>query len=131
MHKGSCLCGAVTFEVRGPLPMATACHCTRCRKVTGHHEAGVDVPKADVTIGGSENVTWYFSSEKVRRGFCATCGSPLFFDPPLADWIGLMLGAFDGPTGVRIAEHVFVGSKGDYYEICDGAPQYETVPAGR
>ena len=52
----------------------------------------------------------------------------MFFDPPEADWIGLMLGTFDGPTGTKIAEHIFVGSKGDYYEICDGAPQYSTVP---
>lgn len=52
----------------------------------------------------------------------------MFFDPPAADWIGLMLGAFDGPTGTRIADHVHVASKGDYYEICDGAPQHLTVP---
>lgn len=128
MHKGSCLCGAVSFAVQGDIPKASCCHCTKCRKATGHHEAGVDVRKSAVTISGEANVTWYFSSEKVRRGFCSTCGSPMFFDPPAADWIGLMLGAFDGPTGTTVAEHIFVGSKGDYYDIRDGAPQYDTVP---
>jgi hypothetical protein len=128
MGKGSCLCGAVRFEVRGKLPAAVACHCSKCRKAIGHHEAGVDVSKADVTVVGGDNVSWFFSSEKVRRGFCSTCGSPLFFDPPEAEWIGIMLGAFDGPTGTFIAEHIFVGDKGDYYEICDGAPQHATVP---
>lgn len=128
MFRGSCLCGAVSFELHGDMPLATACHCSKCRKATGHHEAGVDVKKADLTIHGEAHLTWYFSSEKVRRGFCSTCGSPLFFDPPEADWIGLMLGVFDGPTSTKIAEHVFVGDKGDYYEICDGAPQYGTVP---
>ena len=39
-----------------------------------------------------------------------------------------MLGSFDGPTGTKIAEHVFVRDKGDYYDICDGVPQHETVP---
>ncbi|GAB5428697.1 MAG: GFA family protein [Devosia indica] len=128
MFRGSCLCGAVSFEMDGGMPRATACHCSICRKATGHYEAGVDVKKSDLTIHGEAHLTWYFSSENVRRGFCSTCGSPMFFDPPEADWIGLMLGAFDGPTGTRIAEHVFVGDKGDYYEICDGAPQYRTIP---
>jgi hypothetical protein len=45
-----------------------------------------------------------------------------------ADWIGLNLGSFDGPTGTKIAQHIFVGDKGDYYDLCDGAPQYDTVP---
>ncbi|HEV7345138.1 MAG TPA: GFA family protein [Devosia sp.] len=128
MPKGSCLCGAVTFTVRGQLPAASACHCTRCRKATGHYEAGVDVKKSDVSIQGIENITWYYSSGKVRRGFCCVGGSPLFFDPPAADWIGLMLGTFDGPTGTKISSHVFVKNKGDYYTISDGVPQYATVP---
>lgn len=128
MHRGSCLCGAVSFVVEGELPEASACHCTKCRKATGHYEAGVDVDRSAVSIIGRANVTWYFSSEKVRRGFCATCGSPLFFDPPEADWIGLHLGSFNGPTGTKIARHIFAGDKGDYYDICDASPQYRTVP---
>lgn len=128
MHRGSCLCGAVSFVVEGALPEASCCHCSKCRKSTGHYEAGVDVDKAAVTITGEANVTWYFSSDKVRRGFCSTCGAPLFFDPPDAHWIGLHLGSFDGATGTRISRHIFVGDKGDYYELCDGAPQYATVP---
>ncbi|MHA6296914.1 GFA family protein [Devosia sp. CAU 1758] len=128
MHSGSCLCGAVSFDVSGPLPMASACHCSMCRKNTGNYEAGVDVKKSAVTIKGGTNITWFRSSEKARRGFCSTCGSPMFFEFLEADLIGLMLGAFDGPTGVRVSEHIFVGNKGDYYDICDGARQYETVP---
>ena len=59
----------------------------------------------------------------MRRGFCATCGSSLFFDPVERDWIGLMLGAFDGPTHTRIGLHIFVADKGDYYDLTDGVPQ--------
>ncbi len=36
MKTGSCLCGGVTFEMRGPLKAITACHCTQCRKQTGN-----------------------------------------------------------------------------------------------
>ena len=81
-----------------------------------------------MTIEGSENITWYHSSQKVRRGFCKTCGSSLFFDPldqDKHDWIGISLGAFDGPTDTKLALHIFVAEKGDYYELEDGLPQNE------
>ena len=125
MHKGSCLCGAVTFEVEGDLPAPDACHCSICRKHSGHYYAGSDVKRTALTIHGEENVTWYWSSEKVRRGFCATCGSSLFFDPPHKDWMAVSMGAFDTPTNTHLAIHIFVANKGDYYDIADGVPQNE------
>lgn len=123
MHRGSCLCGAVSFEVAGALPGPDACHCAQCRKHSGHYFASTDVPRAALTIRGEERITWYQSSEKVRRGFCGTCGSSLFWDPIFKDWIGVAMGAFDGPTGARLGVHIFVSQKGDYYEIADGLPQ--------
>jgi hypothetical protein len=123
VHKGSCLCGAVRFEVSGALPPPDACHCTKCRKVSGHVWASTDVPRQAVAISGADNVTWFQSSEKVRRGFCCTCGSSLFFDPPHKDWIGIAMGAFEQPTDTRLAIHIFVADKGDYYDIADGVPQ--------
>ena len=131
MHRGSCLCGAVRFEVTGALPPPDACHCSRCRKWSGHFSAGADVPRAALTIHGSESVTWFSSSEKVRRGFCSTCGSSLFFDPidrTKHDWIGIAMGAFDLPTETRLAMHIYVADKGDYYEIGDEVPQYQEHP---
>lgn len=129
VHKGSCLCGAVSFEVEGALAAPSACHCTRCRKHTGHYEAGTDAPRSAVTIRGEDSVTWYYSpGEKVRRGFCKTCGSSLFFDIVRVDRLGISMGAFDTPTHAKLELHIFVGNKGDYYEIADGLPQYETIP---
>ena len=123
MPGGSCLCGAVRFEVQGALKPPDACHCTKCRKSSGHYFASTDIPKARLSVTGADNVTWYQSSERVRRGFCRTCGSPLFFDPPARDWIGVAMGAFDGPSGTHLEMHIFVADKGDYYEIADGLPQ--------
>jgi hypothetical protein len=94
-----------------------------CRKHAGHFFVSTDVPRAVVTVHGGENVTWYRSSEKVRRGFCATCGSSLFWDPVEKDWIGIAMGAFEAPTGTRLRIHVHVASKGDYYDIGDDVPQ--------
>lgn len=126
MHQGSCLCGAVSFEVAGELPAPDACHCRMCRKQSGHVFASTDVPRAALTVRGAERVTWFKSSERVRRGFCSVCGSTLFWDPPARDWIAVAMGAFDGATGTRLAKHIFVAEKGDYYELTDGLPQHQT-----
>ena len=121
--KGSCLCGAVTFTVEAPLSNPVACHCSLCRKSSGNFDTSTSVKKADLIINGASLVKWYQSSEKVRRGFCSCCGSRLFFEPIYRDWIGISMGAFDDPTNVNLAMHIFVADKGDYYEIADGQPQ--------
>ena len=124
MHKGSCLCGAVRFEVASELPGPDACHCSQCRKSSGHYFSSTDVPKAAVTVEGEDRVTWYQSSEKVRRGFCGACGSSLVWDPIFRDWIGISMGAFEAPTNTRLAKHIFTADKGDYYDIGeDGVPR--------
>lgn len=126
MHQGSCLCGAVQFAVTGDLPQPNACHCTACRKHSGHFEASVDIPRAALTVTGQDQVKWYQSSEKVRRGFCGVCGSTLFWDPTFHDWTAVAMGAFDTPTQTQLAMHIFVSEKGDYYDIADGLPQNQT-----
>lgn len=123
MHQGSCLCGAVRFTVAGALDAPVACHCAQCRKQSGHFFASTNVPRSALTIDGADNLAWYDSSAKVRRGFCARCGSWLFWDPPARDWISVAMGAFDGATATQLERHIFVAEKGDYYEIADGLPQ--------
>lgn len=123
IKKGSCLCGRVSFTVQGDIKAPDACHCTICRKHSGHYFASTDAPRTAVTIIGEENLTWYHSSEKVRRGFCSHCGCSMFFDPPARDWIGIAMGAFDTPTDTHLEMHIFVAEKGDYYQIADGLPQ--------
>jgi hypothetical protein len=96
--KGACLCGQVSFTVAGNLRAPDACHCVQCRKQSGHYFASTNVPREHLTINGLEKVSWYQSSVSVRRGFCSTCGSFLFWDPPARDWIAIAMGAFDTPT---------------------------------
>jgi len=127
-HEGGCLCGAVCFTVTGDLAPPDACHCTRCRKSSGHFFVSTDVPKARVQVTGEEHLSWFATSARVRRGFCSTCGSQLFWDPVERDWIGVAMGAFETPTATHIGVHVHTADKGDYYEIDDGAPQWGGVP---
>jgi hypothetical protein len=122
-HKGSCLCGSVRFEVAVDLAPPDACHCSQCRRQSGHYWASTDIPRAALTLHGADRLTWFHSSENVRRGFCATCGSFLFWDPVGRDTIAVAMGAFDPPTGTRLARHIFVADKGDYYDIADALPQ--------
>ena len=123
MSPGRCLCGAVRIVVEGELPRPTACHCTACRKHSGHYEASVDIPRTALRIEGEDAVRWHHSSKKVRRGFCGVCGSTLFWDPIGHDWTAVAMGVFDGPTNTSLAIHIFVSEKGDYYEIGDRLPQ--------
>jgi hypothetical protein len=123
MPSGRCLCGAVSFEVAGELRAPDACHCSQCRRQSGHFWASTDVPREALTISGDEKLSWYHSSDRVRRGFCSTCGSALFWDAIGRPRIAVAMGAFDAPTGTRLAMHIFVADKGDYYDIADELPQ--------
>lgn len=122
------MCGAVRLEIDAELREADACHCTECRKQTGHYLVSANVPRDALTVHGAEHVTWFQSSEKVRRGFCAVCGSTLFWDPIALDWTAVALGALDAPTGAHLALHIFVAEKGDYYTLDDGLPRHERFP---
>ncbi len=120
IHEGGCLCGAVRYRVHGPLREVIACHCTQCRKASGHHVAATAAARGDLAISGE--VKWYCSSPGVRRGFCPVCGSNLFWDAG-AQSISIFAGTLDGPTGLSIARHIFCADKGDYYEIGDDLPK--------
>ncbi|SMX31477.1 GFA family protein [Actibacterium lipolyticum] len=122
MKTGSCLCGAVRYQVTGPMRPVIACHCVQCRKSSGHHVAATSAPRDDVMIEGE--VTWYASSDEARRGFCGTCGSQLFWDGPGKN-LSIFAGTLDNPTGLTLAGHIFCADKGDYYDIADGTPQSE------
>jgi hypothetical protein len=123
MLKGSCLCGAITFTATGPARDPAGCHCSQCRKQSGHYWASVQVLDENLTIYGSPR--WYAASETARRGFCPTCGSFLFWKGQDDPDIGVALGALEAPTGLRLERHIFTAHKGDYYEIADQVRQEE------
>ncbi len=125
VHTGSCLCGAVRFTASGPLRGVVYCHCSQCRRQSGHYYAATNVAQADLSIEGAGNITWFAASDFAKRGFCATCGSVLFWKHNEEAEVSVMAGAFDQPSGLKGESHIFVVDKGDYYDIDDGLPQYE------
>jgi hypothetical protein len=124
-HTGSCLCGAVRFTTRGVLRGVIYCHCSQCRKQTGHHYAATNVPDGNIVIEGGEGLSWYRSSPEAQRGFCRTCGSALFWKRDGSDYVSVLAGAFEQPSDLKGASHIFVADKGDYYDITDDLPQSE------
>ncbi|MCW1918766.1 GFA family protein [Rhodobacter sp. KR11] len=113
--RGACLCGGVAFTVTGPLRPVIACHCTQCRKQSGHYWAATSVPVTHLQMDRAETLRWYQASPSARRGFCGGCGAFLFWQEQGSASMSLAAGALEGPTGLRIAEHWFHEDGGDYY----------------
>ena len=123
IHSGGCLCGAVRFEAVGPLRPFVACHCTQCRKQSGHFVSMTSVPLDRFSLTRQDGLSWFAASEAAERGFCRQCGSFLLWKPRGEARMSISGGAFDGPTGERTARHIFCADKGDYYEIEAGVEQ--------
>ncbi len=122
-HSGGCLCGAVRYEVAGPLRPMVFCHCTQCRRSTGHFMAATAAHHRDFRLLAAEQLRWYASSDAARRAFCGCCGSTLFWQADGRDYVSIAAGTLDGATGLMGACHIHVADKGDYYSIGDGVPQ--------
>lgn len=122
--SGACLCGAVRFEASGPFRPVTFCHCTQCRKTSGHYVAATACKYEHLTISVDDHLKWFRSSPKAERGFCENCGSSLFWRPNHRKYISIMAGTIDSPTGLEAFEHIFVADAGDYYTIDHDLPRH-------
>ena len=127
MITGGCYCGAVRYQVTGKLTHVTYCHCSKCRRWHGHFGAYTAADRGDFALVEARGLTWHTVSPTVKRGFCGECGSSLLFDESTMAKISICAGTIDAPSGVREKNHIFVGSKGDYYELADELPKYETT----
>lgn len=122
-HTGRCLCGGVGYAIEGELTPPIACHCSQCARTSGNYAAMASCPTDALTIEPSGTLSWFRSSPEVERGFCSRCGGNLFWRAAPGDVTYVTAGTLDGPTGLRLAEHIYVASKSDFYDIADGLPQ--------
>ena len=123
--KGSCECQGVVFELTGELRDVVFCHCSQCRKTSGHYWAATQVSKGNLNLIKAKSLSWYKSSDKARRGFCSVCGSSMFYERKGIDKISVSAGSLEIPTSLDRMRHIYVASKGDYYDISDDLPQFE------
>jgi hypothetical protein len=119
---GGCLCGAVRYRVHNPLRGVLVCHCGQCRRWHGHLGAYTSAARADVALEGAEALVWFASSERGRRGFCASCGSSLFCEDLGEHRLAIAAGSLDQPSGLEIIGHEYVADRADYVRIDDGLP---------
>jgi hypothetical protein len=125
---GRCLCGAVRFEVRGPLRDILVCHCEECRRWGGYLGAFTSTRVEHLAVDGDEALRWIDSpgsDRNARRGFCTECGSSLFWQPAGSERVGIAAGTLDRPTGLRVAGHWYTHHAGDWDEPRDGLPHDE------
>jgi hypothetical protein len=129
--RGSCLCGAVRFELTRPPRDMSQCHCLMCRRA--HGSAYGTYLEADAAghriVAGAEHVVRYASSPEAERRFCGICGSRLSFHAhgvPARVWIAA--GTLDDDPGLGVSHHIFVGSKAPWYRIADDLPQFAAYP---
>lgn len=130
--RGSCLCGAVAFEMTGTPLIVTHCHCSRCRKARGTaHATNVAVPIDGVRyLRGEEHLTTYRVPEAkyFAHVFCKHCGASM---PRLDQERSIAIvpmGAFDDDPRVRPERHIFVDSRAPWDEITDDLPQFPDRP---
>jgi hypothetical protein len=124
---GRCMCGAVTYEVRGPLRDVVLCHCVECRRWAGSVGAFAATRVEDLVVVETEAVRWVDSPEsnrRARRGFCEACGSSLFWQAEDGERVSIAAGTLDVPTGLRLAAHIYTHQASDWDELpVDGVPR--------
>lgn len=123
VFDGGCGCGAVRYRARAPRRELSACHCSLCRRQSGHYWASTDAWKGQVAITGEADLIWHRSSATGRRGFCRRCGAFLFFDDG-GETLSIGAGTFDPGHDMILAAHIFVADKGSYYELEDDLPRF-------
>jgi hypothetical protein len=113
---GGCLCGAVRYEVAGPLRDVVVCHCGRCLRSHGHAAAYSACAQADLVLVRDAALRWYESDDRAR-GFCGDCGASLFWRAAGRDSVSIAAGTLDQPTGLRTVAHIYTRDLADYYGI--------------
>ena len=128
MNTGGCLCGAIRYEARGPMTAVTYCHCSMCRRWHGHVGAWCAVDREQLQLTEARGLRWYASSANVKRGCCGESGSSVLWDEVGLPKMGICAGTLDAPTGIREKAHIYVASKGDYYDIPGELLKFDTFP---
>lgn len=130
MHSGSCLCGAVRYEIRGDIGPGFYCHCLRCRKAGGSAFASNAVVAAEdfVVVEGEAALKTYTGASGLHRVFCSHCGSPIISRREGVPQVRVRLGTLDTSLAQGPQAHIYVDSKADWWQIADDLARYPDAP---
>ena len=125
-RSGSCLCGAIRYEIVGVIVGINYCHCRQCRKASGTAfatNAAVDRVALRL-LKGAEQLKGFQSSPGKTRYFCGDCGSPIYSHAAAAPGrVYVRIGSLDQDDGLSPDVHIHVESKAPWYAIADSLPQ--------
>jgi len=124
---GGCLCGAVRFGLKERLAPVGFCHCSICRKASGVASSAVLSVRRErfAWISGEDAREVFSLPSGWSNCFCRTCGCPAPQATPDGQRMWVPAGVLEGDPQLKIAGHIFVGSKASWELICDDAPQFE------
>jgi hypothetical protein len=131
--RGRCLCGDVAFELTGEPETLQNCHCSRCRRArSAAHATNAFFRRGQLAwTRGEENVTSFAlpGAQRFGQDFCRRCGGPVARVVASTGYVVVPCGSLDDPPGKSPRGNIFTGSKAPWYEITDGRPQWEALPA--
>lgn len=130
--KGGCACGAIRYETSAEPIFAGTCHCRDCQRASGGASASaLAVPKSALKITGEarfHEVTGD-SGNKISRGFCTNCGSPVFVRPAaLPDAVLIAAGSLDDPSWYRPAVELYTSSAQPWDHLSPDLPKFPKMP---
>ena len=131
-HAGSCLCGAVRYEVTGDFDRFFLCHCEHCRKGTGSaHGANLFSSQAKLDwLSGKEKVTVYnLPNTRHHKSFCSICGSALPTAAPDGKLVVVPAGSLNTPVDLAPTAHIFMSSKGNWDQGLEAIQKFEKYPS--
>ena len=127
--QGSCWCGGVRFEISEPFTVASFCHCTSCKRISGGVGTANGRTRSETiqVTQGRELLTTYQPDEGSAKTFCSRCGSNLFGGGwPESEECSVRLTAIDEGLDQKPEVHNYVRSVADWETLPDdGLPRYE------
>lgn len=121
--SGKCLCESITYEITGEARDVINCHCSRCRRHTGHFMAATQAGEDDLQIHGA-SLTWYATAD-VEYGFCGNCGSTLFWRSTRAPgMVSVAAGTLTPPTGLQTVAAIYTDFASDYHDFDPAIASY-------
>ncbi|KEQ17314.1 GFA family protein [Endozoicomonas numazuensis] len=134
MYKGSCLCGSIQIELKGPISDIIHCHCSLCRKSSGTAYATNGFIEAkDLKVIDAENQLAFFERvEGKKRHFCRQCGSPVYSSNAAnPERYRIRLGILDSEITERPISHNFITSKAEWDDMDAELPRYDRYEPSR
>lgn len=130
--KGSCLCGSVTYELRGEAKRFYHCHCQRCRKASGTGHATNVMVKPDEFhwLSGESLLKRYKVPEAERffTHFCMECGSAMPRQVPELGMIVIPAGSLDHELEMEPEARIFWDSRSAWSCAGDAIPVHAEYP---